>query len=355
MTMSRRRRSTTIAALFLTVALPALAQDAKPAAKDSAPPTPATAAVPDKCGGTDMLAELAAKEPALHKSIVDAAAATENGDALLWKVEKSGVPASYLFGTIHMSDVRVAVLPDKIKAAFDSAKTVALEVANTSEAGLIEAMTKVPEQIAYLDGKTLQAQLTADEFEKVKKLVGKYGMPGEAAVVLRPWIVSLLLAMTDCQRAQMAAGKESLDTRLETEAKKRGATVVGLETAESQLKAMADVPDTQQVQMLKSGLVYVDRTDDLIETLVQMYLNRRIGGAMPFQKALAAKSGIPDSAFEGFNKIMLVDRNVRMRDAAKPLFDQGAAFVAVGALHLTGKNGLVQLLREAGYTVTKAE
>ena len=50
--------------------------------------------------------------------------------------------------------------------------------------------------------------------------------------------------------------------------------------------------------------------------------------------------------------LIITDRNVNMRNRAKPLIDRGSAFIAVGALHLPGKNGLVTLFRDAGYTVT---
>jgi uncharacterized protein len=346
--MSRMQINAVIAAAVLVCAFPL-------AAEEAAKPAAVASTAPEQCGGKDMLAEMQTAEPDLYHRIVDQAAKLENTEAILWKVEKNGAEPSYLFGTIHIPDKRVVTLPAKVQAAFDQSKTVALEVANTSDAALVEAMGKVPQLLAYADGATLKAQLTGDEFKKVQALVAKSGLPGDAAVVLKPWLISMLLAITDCQRSQISAGQDALDKRLEKDAVKRGATVVGLETVESQLTAMASVPNDQQILMLKSGLAYADRSDDMIETLVQMYLKRQIGATMPFEQALGEKSGVPASAYDGFIKMLLVDRNARMRDAAKPIFDKGQAFVAIGALHLPGKTGMVALLREAGYIVTAVE
>jgi uncharacterized protein YbaP (TraB family) len=180
-------------------------------------------------------------------------------------------------------------------------------------------------------------------------------MPENAAVVLKPWLISMLLATSDCERKQVASGAKVLDLKVAAEAQKDGLTVTGLETIEKQLSALASIPNDQQIAMLKVGLKYADRSDDLMETLVQMYLKRQIGAAMPFQLALAAEAGVPASAFDGFKKILLTDRNAGMRDAALPLLDKGHAFIAVGALHLVGPAGLVALFRERGYTVTAVE
>ena len=101
---------------------------------------------------------------------------------------------------------------------------------------------------------------------------------------------------------------------------------------------MASISNDQQILMLKAGLAYADRTDDMIETLIQMYLSRKLGATMPFQIALGEKVGIPAKAYEEFTRILVTERNAKMRDSAKPLLDIGQAFVAVGALHLSGQN-----------------
>ena len=70
---------------------------------------------------------------------------------------------------------------------------------------------------------------------------------------------------------------------------------------------------------------------------------------------LAKQVGIGNDAFAGFQEKLLTDRNIKMRATAEPLLEQGRVFIAIGALHLPGKQGLVALLREAGYTVTPIE
>lgn len=341
--MARFRLIPLVASLLVALAGPVAAE-----------PAPAGSA-PEQCGGDDMVAELAIKDPAAHGKIIAEAAKIENGESLLWKIEKDGIPTSYLFGTIHLADKRVTAMPATVQAALAQSKTLAVEIADMSDEGMLAAMTKVPELLAYRDGTTLQAQLTPDEYAKVQTLITKSGMPAEAAVVLRPWLVSMLLAISDCNRQQLEAGMQPLDSRIEATAKAAGTKVVGLETAESQLSAMASIPNDKQLLILKAGLAYADRTDDMIETIVQLYLARKISATMPFQFVLAEKAGFKPSVYDEFTKILINDRNIKMRDGAKPLLENGGVFIAVGSLHLPGDKGLVRLLRDDGYKVTAAE
>ncbi|MCK9912206.1 TraB/GumN family protein, partial [Microbacteriaceae bacterium K1510] len=127
-----------------------------------------------------------------------------------------------------------------------------------------------------------------------------------------------------------------------------GKDVIGLETISAQLEALAAVPEQQQLDMLRSSLRFADRTNDMMETLVQLYLKRKISAALPFQIALAKEAGIGDEAFAGFQQKLLFERNDKMRAVAEPLLDQGGVFIAVGALHLPGDRGLVEQFRHAG-------
>lgn len=319
------------------------------------PASGAWAGTDGQCRGANMLEELALSDPAAHAKVSADAKALENTEALLWKVEKAGVAPSHLFGTIHLSDSRITDIPPKIAETLKASKTLVLEVGDLSSGALAAAMMSAGADLVYTDGRSLSDQLTEAEFGKVKEIVATAGMPGDFAKMLKPWLVSTLLSVSECERKQVAAGRKVLDMKLAETAKGLGIPVKGLELVNDQLSALSGVPEEQQLQMLKVSLKFADRTDDLMETMLQLYLKRNMGAAMPFQLALASQMGVPASAFEGFQKSLLTDRNARMSATAQPILAKGKVFMAVGALHLPGKDGLVALLRAAGYTVTPIE
>ena len=93
-----RRLGYTFAVLAMAIAMPlAAVRAADKSDKDAAAPS---------CHGVDMLAETAARDPQTYNRIMSEAAATKNAGAVFWKVEKQGRPASYLFGTVHLTDER---------------------------------------------------------------------------------------------------------------------------------------------------------------------------------------------------------------------------------------------------------
>jgi uncharacterized protein len=309
----------------------------------------------DKCQGVDMLAETKAKDADLYRRIMAEADATENSDAILWKIERDGRPASYLFGTVHLTDERITHLSPAVESALGEAKTIALEVSDLSEKATTSVIAKSAPLVMFTDGQRLDKLLSSTEYETVKTIITRSGMPADLAALFKPWIVTMILSVSDCERAKVQQGARVLDMKIAEIGTQRGLKVVGLETIPEQLEALAAVPQSQQLKMLRASLKFANRTNDMMETLVQLYLHRKISAAMPFQVAMAHEVGIGDEAFAGFQQKLLVERNAKMQLAAEPLLKEGGVFIAVGALHLSGKKGLVALLREAGYTVTAVE
>ena len=346
--MRRFPLAVALAALTLIALAPSGAGAAE---KDTAEKSTAA----DKCRGIDMLAETAARDPQTYSRIMAEAAATKNAGAILWKIEKEGRPASYLFGTVHLTDERVTTLTPAVKAALGDAKVIALEVSDLTENATASVIAQSAPLVMFTDGRRLDTLISNTEYDTVKSIIGRSGMPVDMAAVFKPWIVTMILSVSDCERTKVQNGARVLDMKIAEIGKSRGLQVVGLETIPAQLEALAAVPEQQQIDMLRASLRFADRTQDLMETLVQLYLSRKITAAMPFQIALAKEAGVTDQAFVGFQEKLLVERNEKMQAVAEPLLDKGGVFIAVGALHLPGDKGLVTLLRQAGYTVSPIE
>lgn len=320
--------------------------------------TAAQAQAPPVCTGKDILDELRDSDPAAHERVMAASASTENANAVLWKIEKDGVPSSHLFGTMHLSDERVNALPEEVAAALAGARRLVLELEDLSPESFLKIMTRNPQMVAmmlYTDGRRLDQHLEADDFRKLAAVLSRSGVPAGIGSMFRPWVATLLLSVSICEQRRIGAGLLPLDARLAKDAQTRGVRAEGLETLESQFQAMATVPERDQVEMLKSGVRFYDRIDDVTETMVNLYLRRQIGAIWPLQIVLAEKVGVPAAAFDAAEQSMLVARNLGMRDKALEMLAEGGVFIAVGGLHLPGKQGLVALFREAGYTVTAVD
>lgn len=307
------------------------------------------------CAGSDLLSELAAVNPAAHARVLAAAQATENDEALLWKVQRDGTSASYLFGTIHLTDPRVNSFSPALERILDTVDRVAVEIDDFSAAAMQPILQRATSLLVFTDGQRLERLLSPAEYDKVKLVLSKIGVPSQAAGMIRPWFVTMVLAVSNCERSKTKSGAIVVDMRIVERARKRGAEVIGLESMDEQLTALASIPLDEQVAGLRAGLAFADRSRDVMETTLQMYLQHRMGGALQLQRELATWAGVQNASFAGFESELLDKRNIAMPDRALPMIEQGNALVAVGALHLIGKTGLVALLRDAGYTVTALE
>ena len=307
------------------------------------------------CQGRDLLPELVTKDPAAQLRIEGAARTIANGDAVFWRVSRAGVAPSYLLGTIHLSDERVTALSPAVQDALDAAKHVALEVADLSPQAFGAALGRLRSKFLFEDGRSLGALLEPQELATAATALAKAGFPQPVHERLRPWFVTLMLALSDCERARAQAGRLALDLHIAARAAKRGVPILGLETLDDQLGVMAGVPENDQLTVLKATLKTHSQNADLVETMLQRYLARDMAKLLPLQTEMIRASGHDPASFKSFQNALLTVRNPRMRDAALPILANGEAFIAVGALHLIGDDGLVSLLRQAGYELTPIE
>lgn len=319
--------------------------------------TPAVAQI-QNCTGRDIMAELKASDTALFDGIRKAADATPNGRNVLWKIEQPDNPErapSYLFGTMRLTDDRLQKLPPKAAEAMISARVIAIEIDDTSPVRANEAMKAMLPKVVVEDGNRLDKELKPNEWRIASASLNRTTLPPEVQVRARPWVANAVMATTDCERSRITSGKLPMDGEIARRAENRGVGTMGLDTAEWQFQALADVADTDALAFLKSRLALADRVNDLTETLAQLYLKRDIAAIWPLQVALAKKAGIDEKAFESYYETAIVTRTRRMRDRAHLHLQRGGLFIAVEAHSLPGPSGMVALLQELGYTVTAVE
>lgn len=304
------------------------------------------------CTGTDMLAEMAADQPDALARIRNEAARVENGGSLFWRIDKDGVDPSYLFGTMHVADPRVLALPDEVREAFEGARMLVIETTDVlDQSKMMAALLARPELMMFTDETTLFSLLSAEDRKAVEAALEKRGIPPASVAKMKPWMIASMVALPECEMARKAAGAPVLDAMLAQQAKAAGKPVEGLESAADQLGAMASLPMEFHMRGLVDTLALGERLDDVIETMIVLYLDGETGMFWPFFRA-SLPSQDEDGGFAAFEETMVTARNRTMAEGAVPFLEEGGAFIAVGALHLAGPEGVVALLREAGYTAT---
>jgi uncharacterized protein YbaP (TraB family) len=304
---------------------------------------------PKPCKGSDLteVEGLASAEAARADDLV-------NGDGLLWRIEKPGIAPSFLFGTIHSTDESTLEIAHRAAQSINGSKIVATELggpidtierANITAATLAKALDR--------DHDTFASVTAAKDRAQIEKLIGGLGYPKEFAHHLKPWFLAILTAVPICEAEREAEDLPEVDQLLAQTAKDLGVKVIGLETPGEQLDAIAALRPEIAATLLALAARDPSLNDDLYATMLRLYRERRPAEILAISDAVEGLSDSERAAQDEFMRDLLQGRNSTMAERAAPLLASGGAFIAVGALHLAGKTGLVERLRADGYTVTK--
>lgn len=308
------------------------------------------------CAGKDIRAELSARDPARLAELEAMAAKQPNSKGVFWKIEKPDVEPSWLLGTMHVTDSRITTLRPPVQAAFDTADTVVVEAVDAiDQAAAMGALAKRPDLMMFVDDKTLISGLSAEDQALLSAGLERQGIPLATVIKMKPWMLQTTLSMPACETSRMSKGVKFLDAKLGHDAMAQGKELLGLETSVEQLDAMASMPMEAHIRGLISTLELSDRTDDMVETMISLYLTGDVSLLMPlFTAEFGDKLGTAaDQAL--FDRTMIVNRNRNMADRAVPILEKGNALIAVGALHLPGEGGVIELLRAKGYTLSAVD
>ncbi len=311
-------------------------------------PPAAAVEAPPVCHGKD-LTEVVGLAVAKAKRADDLV----NADGVFWRIDKPGLDPSYLYGTIHSTDDAAIALARRATERIGGAKVVATELggpldaaekANLGAAMLARALDRQHD--------TFEDAPPADRAE-IEKLLVAQGYPGEFAHHLKLWFLAVLTAIPHCEVERQALDLPEVDQLIAQSAKASGVKVVGLETVGEQLDAISALRPRVAGVLLALTARDPGLNDDVYATMLRLYRESRPAEILSISDALGDMSEDERVAEDEFTRLPLVGRNATMAERIAPLLKGGGAFIAVGALHLSGKEGLIQRLRAMGYAVTK--
>ena len=263
----------------------------------------------------------------------------------LWEVSSIGNRA-YLYGTVHAGKSDWYPLPQVVEDAYADSKVLVVEADITDT----RAMAKSASAMTYAAPDSLKAHVAAADYERFRKLLGRFALPEDQISQLKPFMAVSVMVFSEWARSGYLP-QYGVDAYLIKKAKSELKPIVEIEGVDAQIKLMDSLTDIENRQVfegtlnaLESGLTSEQITGmvdawkggkaDLMLEVARRY-NDRVPGALEFEeKFVWSRHDEMAKKIEGY----LNDTRDRH-------------FVAVGALHLAGPRGLVEMLRKRGYLV----
>ncbi|QSQ21203.1 TraB/GumN family protein [Pyxidicoccus parkwayensis] len=271
----------------------------------------------------------------------------DTGHAFLWEVKdghgRGGT--AYLVGSIHMGKTGELALPPSMEAAF--AKSDALVVEVDVDKVDPTAMQKLALELGRLpDGQRLSQRLDPVTMRLLGNAAQRMGLPLSNLEPLRPWLVGMVLSVTELQQAGYQQG-EGIDRAFLARAHDAGKSIVELETAEGQLRMLAGTPDSLQDLMLRDQLRRDTNAGAALDQVISAWKAGDADGL-----ASLVLEGADDATYRPVYERIYFERNTQMATRVDALLAEPRThFIVVGAGHVVGPKGLVALLQQQGHTV----
>jgi uncharacterized protein len=256
---------------------------------------------------------------------------------LLWKISKENVDSSYLFGTIHVSDSDVTTLPDAVDKALTESDQFVMEALPDAEQMLLFS-----QMMFFHDGQRLSELIDTPLYNKTKSILSSYHLGADAVSVMKPWAAFLLMNYPPDPG-------DPLDLVLMSLAQQNGATITGLESLKEQAQIFSDLNIDEQVKLLTDTVCHYDVVEEDFIAMKSFYLKRDLGGLYNYTQRYSMSQ---KPVYEKLMQKLIVDRNKTMAERMQSMLKKGKSFIAIGAMHLAGEDGVLALLEEQGYSVS---
>jgi len=260
-----------------------------------------------------------------------------------YRAESATGQATFFYPSFHLRDPRV---PRPPLAMLESVGQLVLE------ADIVAAKAHRETLMPYLLGaepRDLTTLFTAREVARIRARAACNGLGG-AVERLRLSFIATIVALP-CPSAGADSGG-SYEEGVELAAQQRGLKITGLETAEEEFTALASLPDRLFIGEIKELAAHPERADKTLDRMIALYNGGDFDGLYALMLSTAPKNAADRTLF--IQKVLL-ERNRHMVERLADVLDQGNALVVVGALHFPGAGGIVDLLKQQGFRVTKID
>ncbi len=261
--------------------------------------------------------------------------------SLLWEVSGNGLEApSYLFGTIHMICNTDYVNFPKLDSVYKRSNTVAVELDVTQS----DIQMKLAQGLMATDGKKISDYFTEEEYSKIEQSVANK-IPGLSIKMFESFHPAMLVTIL-AQGSFECDATRSYDMEIIQQAKADNKTLIDLEDVSVQINAIKSMPIDEVIKAIK------DMTNDKLsadankemEQLVEAYKTENLEALTLLMKQSNFMKGKATDD-------LLINRNVAWISKIKEMMHKEPSLVTFGAAHLTGPKGVIQLLKDEGYTV----
>ncbi len=277
---------------------------------------------------------------ALFRALIIFAAAPllARAEPAMWVIRQNNATV-YLLGTVHLLRREAEWDKTKMEKALGESSELWLEVANIDDA---TAALSLVQKYGIDSAKPLSSKLNSEQKAKLEKSAAQFGVTPILFEQMQPWVVALTFAVLPLQKAgyDPAAG---VDRVLKTTAEKKNEPVRGLETAEEQVRYLAELPQNDQIAFLDDTLDDVSKGLALFDEMATAWIN---GDTKKLDDLIVEE--IKSKAPTLYQKL-IVERNERWSGkVAELLKTPGTKMIAVGAGHLTGPDSLQVQLTKRG-------
>ncbi len=271
-----------------------------------------------------------------------AVAVPSAADTSVWAVT-SGSNTVYLGGTVHLLRPSDYPLPPEYEEAYNASSEIYFET-DVSSLTDLSVQAQMMQQLTYSDGRTLRTVLNDEAYTALSETVAEFGLPLAMLETFKPGLLVSTLQVLAFQR--MGFTPQGVDTFFDTRAMGDGKSRGQLETVQEQIGFLAAMGEGNESEFILLSLSDLETIETDMEGMLSAW---REGNAGELNDLFVAE--MQAEAPEVYQSL-LVDRNLKWIPQIEAMFSDGdTEFVLVGAAHLIGRDGLLQLLRNKGYSI----